>query len=111
MASKNDKLKKALEAVDKLPDEMFGEENILSDDLPQRVGSIASEPCFSCKINNMPNCGNDHCVTNQKDWIQECGACGAKNETTWKKAVNERSTCCGTFKVEIYHKKNLKEKS
>lgn len=74
------------------------------------------EPCETCKANNNPNCGNDWCHTRNKDnekvWIVDCNLCGAKNEATWKQAVNERSACCGSYSSQIYHRKNLqKEKS
>lgn len=69
------------------------------------------KPCESCKINNKPNCGNDYCHTNRTEdvWIVDCNLCGAKNESSWKQAVNERNACCGTFDSQIYHRTTLEK--
>ena len=71
------------------------------------------EPCEPCKKNNQPNCGNEHChtqeIVDETIWIQDCRVCGVKNEVTWKQAVNDRSPCCGSFKVEVYSKETLEK--
>lgn len=71
------------------------------------------EACESCKANGNDHCGNEWCHTVETEdvgWITECNLCGAKHETTWKEAVNERNACCGTLNVQIYHKTSIKKK-
>lgn len=67
-------------------------------------------PCPSCKANNLPNCGNEHCCTRSEEdtkvWIVDCGSCGSETATTWKEAVEEGCPVCCSWKVSIYHKKN-----
>lgn len=70
------------------------------------------EPCELCKVNNQPNCGNEHCHTrgkDEKEWIVDCGACGSKSEVGWKQAIEDGCPVCCSFKVSIYHRKNLQK--
>lgn len=67
-------------------------------------------PCKICEANNQPNCGHDWCHTRNKDekeWVVDCGVCGAKELVTWSEAVEDGCPKCGSSQVSIYHKKNL----
>lgn len=71
------------------------------------------EPCEPCRLNGNPNCGNDWCHTRstneKKEWIVDCGACGSKNEVTWKQAINDGCSVCCSYKVSIYNRKSLQK--
>lgn len=70
-------------------------------------------PCEPCSKNNLPNCGNEWCCTrsnDEKEWIVDCKTCGSKSETSWNKAANDGCPICCSFKVSIYHRKNLQKK-
>ena len=72
--------------------------------------SNSKKPCDICAANNKPNCGNDWCHTrskNEKEWIVDCSVCSGKNKVTWKQAVNKGCPVCCSFKVSIYHAKEI----
>lgn len=68
-------------------------------------------PCDVCAANNQPNCGNEWCHTRtndeEKEWITDCNICGSKEETTWKQAINDGCSTCGSYNTSVYHRKNL----
>lgn len=73
---------------------------------------MTNPPCNFCRLNDKPNCGNSLCYTNReveddKEWIAECGTCGVKNKATWKQAIEDGCSECGSHKISIYHKESL----
>lgn len=50
---------------------------------------------------------SDEVKDEKEEWIVDCGACGSKSEVGWKQAIEDGCPVCCSFKISIYHRKNL----